>query len=222
MYCRQCNVTVDCTADRCPLCGGTLEKSGKPTSPDLPSPKGSVKKQRLDYFSKVYIPVAILVMAISLTVNLLVNPTFLWSVIVIVSLSYIYFLVRFTFIAQGNFNKRIFHQTIILTVIFFILRFTVGGNHWIFITWLPIVYFLSEFLMGIYFIVTYKASRSRIASLFLLGFLGAIPVCTAFLLDLSHKWPSIAASAFSVLLMIIIIIAERKQIATQLKRFLHV
>lgn len=221
MYCRRCNVTVDCQTDVCPLCGQSLEKRGETTKPNLPSPKGSVKRQRLDIFSKVYIPLALIVIISCVVANVLTNPDFMWSIMVIVGLVYVFFCVRFTFIAQGNFNARIFRQVVILTLIFVIVRVTVGGNHWVFITWLPIVYTLSDILLGVYFMFTKKTSRSRLASMFVLAFLGIIPVCAAYILNLEVKWPSIAASAFSALIMLVLIITEHKQILSQIKRFFH-
>jgi len=215
-------VTVDCKTDVCPLCRGALENDGKTPKENLPSPKGSVKKQRLDIFSKIYIPIAATAAVACITGNVLTNPKFMWSVMVLVALVYFYYLVRFTFIAQGNFNARIFRQTIALTIVFIVVRLTVGGNHWVFITWLPIVYFLGEILIGAYCIMMRKTSRSRLASFFVLAFLGIIPICAAYILDLSVKWPSIAVSAFSVVVMTVLIITQHKQIFAQIKRYFHI
>lgn len=223
MYCRHCNVKVDCTTDVCPLCGQPLEGTRLPgENPDLPSPIGHVKKRRLDIFSKVYIPLAAAIIIACVVANVLTNPAFMWSIIVMVSLTYVYYCVRFTFIAQGNFIVRVFGQTIALTIVFILMRLTVGGNHWVFITWLPIVYFLNEVMICVYLITTRKVSKSKLSSFFVFAILGVIPVCAAYILDLSVKWPSIAATAVSVVIMIILIITNHKQILSQIRRYFHI
>lgn len=223
MYCRRCNVTVNCTTDVCPLCHQPVDKEKKKTEfSDLPSPKGSVKKQRLDIFSKIYIPVALLAIAICLAVNIATDPTFMWSIMAMVSLVYVYYCVRFTFIAQGNFIARIFRQTIILTIIFVIVRLTVGGNHWIFITWLPIVYFLGETMIGVYLLMNRKVSRSKLTSLFVLAIFGVIPICAAYVLDLSVKWPSMVATGVSVAIMTVLFVTCHRQILSQIRRYFHI
>lgn len=222
MYCRNCNVTVDCETEVCPLCHEKIERDGKTPKENLPSPKGSVKKQRLDIFSKIYIPTALLTVLACISVNVLTNPDFMWSVMVLAAVVYIYYLVRFTFIAQGNFPARIFGQVIALTIVFIAVRLIFGGNHWIFITWLPIVYFLSELMIGVYSIVKRKTACSHLSRFLLLTFLGIIPVCAAFILNLSVKWPSVAVSAFSFALMIVLAIIERKQIIAEIKHYFHI
>lgn len=219
MYCERCKVTVNCKADRCPLCHREL--TGSDENAEQIFPKGKIRKQRLDIFSKIYLSCALIAVIACIVVNVLNNSEFMWSMIVMVSLIYVYYCIRFTFIAQGNFNVRIFGQAIAQTVVFFAVRLTVGGNHFIFITWLPVVYFVSEVLLCAYIGINWKEARKKMMSLVVMGILGIIPVCAAYLMDLSVKWPSIAASAFSVAVILVTVIAGRKHIIGELKRYFH-
>lgn len=219
MYCEKCKVNIDCKADVCPLCHRPLTV-GEPVT-ELAYKNGKIRKQRLDIFSKIYLSCAFIATVVCIIVNVLNNYEYMWSMIVMVGLSYVYYCIRFTFLAQGNFNGRIFGQTIAQTLVFIAVRVTVGGNHFIFITWLPIVYFISELLLCVYIALNWREARKKMMSLVVLGILGIIPVCSAYIMDLSVKLPSIIASAFSVAVILVTLIAGRKHIIGELKRYFH-
>ena len=138
---------------------------------------------------------------------------------------YIYYCIRYTVIAQSNFHARIFGQAIVNTVVILLLWRLYSGpgqNNWILITWLPITYFLSELLIGIYDLLNFKEARKKMISLLILCIFGVIPVVTAYVADVSVKWPAIAASAFSGVVIVVTLIVGRNHLVDELKRFFHV
>lgn len=219
MYCKECKVTVNCKTDVCPLCHGKLE--GNPEKETRAFPKAKIRRFQPDWFGKIYFLIAAIITIVCLAVNLARNEKFLWSIIVLVSLVYGWYCIRFTIIAQGHFAARIFGQTIALTLLFIAVRLTVGGNHFIFITWLPVVYLCSEVLLFAYIAVNRRQARPIMMSIAVVAILGIIPVCAAFILDLSVKWPSIAVSAFSGAVFLTTLIIGRKHILGELKRYFH-
>lgn len=218
MYCKKCNVNVNCLTDHCPLCHEPIE-ADKELDRAFPIPK--VDKRLHTKFSLIYTILASLVVIACIIANIFTNPEFMWSVMVLICLSYIYYLVRFTFISQGHFTARVFGQAVALTILLFSVRRIFGGNDWIFITWLPIVYFVSEVLLSIYMLINKKRARKYIISLLALSILGIIPVAVAYVLDVSVKWPSIAVTAVSVATIIVSLIMGRKIIVGELKRYFH-
>ncbi len=218
MYCKKCNVHIDCLTDRCPLCHEPVEADNN-IERAFPIPK--VDKRLHTKFSLAYTVIAAVIVIACIAVNIITNPDFMWSVMVLISLTYIYYLVRFTFISQGHFTARVFGQTVALTLLLFSVRWIFDGNNWIFITWLPIVYFVSEILLSAYMLINKKRARKYIISLLALTILGIIPICVAYILDISVKWPSITVTAFSIAIMLVSLFVGRKIIAGEFKRYFH-
>lgn len=218
MYCKRCKVSVNCLTDHCPLCHERIEIS-RESERAFPPPK--VDKRLHTRFSFIYTVIAAVIVILCIIANIFTNPEFMWSVMVLVCLSYIYYLVRFTFISQGHFVARVFGQAVALTLLLFSVRWIFGGNQWIFITWLPIVYFVSEVLLSVYMLINKKRARKYIISLLTLSILGIIPVGVAYILDVAVKWPSITVTAVSVATITVSLIMGRKIIAGELKRYFH-
>lgn len=218
MYCKHCKVKIGCKAEVCPLCHEpiTVDETMQQV---FPTP--NVKRRLHTKFSLIYVILSTFVTLICIWANILTNPNFMWSMMVMVCLIYVYYLVRFTFISQGHFNARIFGQAIVLTVVFFSVRHFIGGNSWIFITWLPLVYFLSELMLGAYMVINTKRARKNIITLITLSIMGTIPTIVAYALDIAVKWPSITVTSFSLAVIIISVIAGRKVILGELKRYFH-
>lgn len=221
MYCEHCGVKIDCPAEKCPLCHKPL-KSDEKTKKEAIFPKAKIKRRRPDKFTVDFFLCVAVIIIVCIALNLVYTPEFLWSTIVLVCLVYVFYCVRFTFIAQKNFNAKIFGQAVSLTALFVAVRLIVGGNHFIFITWLPIVYLLSDVLLLAYIIINKREARKKIISIIEIGVLGVIPVSAAYIFDLSVKWPSIAVSALSIALVLGTLIFGRKHILGELKRFFHI
>ena len=83
------------------------------------------------------------------------------------------------------------------------------------------VYLCSEVLLCAYIAINRRQARLVMMSLAVVAVLGIIPVCAAFILDLSVKWPSIAVSAFSGAVFLTTLIIGRKHILGELKRYFH-
>lgn len=234
MYCRACNVKIGCQADRCPLCKGDLSFTPVPTDKYSPSaqpteevafPHPTIRKKKGDIISRAYFVFFVVSTCVLILVNIYTKPTQLWSMIYMVVAGYIYYCIRYTVIAQGNFHARVFGQAIANTVVIWLLWYFYRGpgqNNWILITWLPITYFLSELMIGIYALVNFKEARKKMVSLLILCIFGVIPVVSAYVADVSVKWPAIAASAFSGVVIILTLIIGRHHIVDEMKRFFHV
>ena len=232
MYCSKCNVTIDCKASVCPLCHGELTVKSiipeditpdvKNNEQEVPFPTGKITRFRTDRFTKIMFIVLVLSSLICEVINVVLDPEFMWSTIFIIVAWYLYYCVRFTFFAQGNFHIRIFGQVIVITIIVIASRLIFGGNEFLFSIWLPITYFVGELLIGVYALIYFKEAHKKMISILVLCILGWIPICAAYILDIGLKWPSIAATAFSALEIIVTMIIGRRHIIGELKRFFHI
>lgn len=219
MYCKKCEVNIPCKTTVCPLCHSSLSCDGSNEELSFPSP--SIKKLRLPLFKKIYLITTALIGILSLILNLTINPSFLWSVMVIVALTYAYYLVSVTIFSQRGFHKRVLGQTLILTIIFFILKLVVGGNHWIFIAWLPAIFTSAEFILCIFIIKNRIESNKYVMTLILLCIFGFIPIICAYSFDLSVKLPSIISGGLSGFIIVIACITQRKKLLSEIKKVFH-
>lgn len=232
MYCKKCNVTIDCRADKCPLCHGEIIESLIPSdiAPDevkkedkeVPFPQGKITRFRTDRFTKIWFIVLVLSSLVCEAVNIILDPDFMWSLIYVIVAWYLYYCVRFTFFAQGNFHIRIFGQVAVITVISIAVRLIFGGNDFLFSVWLPITYFVGELLIGVYALLNFKEARKKMISILVLCVLGWIPIAAAYLMDVDPKWPSIVTTVFSVTEIVVTMIIGRKHFMGELKRFFHI
>jgi hypothetical protein len=216
MRCENCGADIKCKAAKCPLCHAPMNCDG-----ETPFPAPKIKVYVHAKLSLYYLVFAAAVNAFCFVVNFLTDTSFLWCVMVLVCFVYLYYFVRVTVMTQRGFHKRIIGQTLILTAIFAIIRLTVRGNYWIYITWLPIVYFVSDVLMFVFVVLKGNEAPKYIATMMLLCILGCIPTISAYVFDLSVKWPSVAATSVSGLMLIATLIVYRKNILGELKKVFH-
>ena len=217
MRCNNCNVEITCQADVCPLCHSKLNSSG-----ETPFPKANPKKLRISLYKKIYIIIGFLITVTCVSVNLTLSPSFLWSLTVPIGFIYFYYLVSVTILTQHGFHKRILGQAVILSVVFIIIRLIVGGNHWMFIVWLPAVYVVSDILMCIFIAKKGKESPKYIMTLLLLCIFGIMPVVCAYIFDLSIKIVAIASTSFSIFIFILTCIIWRRTLIHELKKVFHI
>lgn len=218
MYCKNCKVTVHGDKTVCPLCKSPL--CGEPEAPLFAKPE--LKKIKLKYFNYAFVIVMVLVNIACLVVNLLLDTSFLWSVMVVISSVYAYFALNFTVFTQNGMHKRILGQTIFLTVMIGFIRIFVDGNNWIYITWLPVVYVASDLSMLTLLIIKKSASFRYVPVFLLIAIFGAIiPVAAAYGFNLSVKWPAIAASCVNAFLLLALPVVYRKTIFKELKKTFH-
>ena len=235
MYCRKCNILVDCKSSKCPLCHGELSIGPLQTKEEEPDinkrlekekevafPQGKITRFRPDRFTRIFFIVFVLTSLICEIVNVIVDPNFMWSIIYIIVMWYLFYCVRFTVFAQGNFHIRIFGQVVVITILSIIARLVFGGNEFLFSIWLPITYFVGELLIGVYALIYFKEARKKMISILVLCILGWIPLVAALIIDVTPKWPAIVATAFSVVEIIVTLIIGRKHFIGELKRFFHI
>lgn len=216
MRCEKCNVEIGCKADVCPLCHTPLSSSGEVAFPTPDTKRIIVGKLKL-----IYIICAVVVNIVTVTLNFVLDPNPLWCFPVLVCSVYVYYFISVTVVAKRGTDKKILGQALMLTVVFAVIKLTIGGNHWIFISWLPAVYMASDIIMLIFVFKKKTEASKYIATLLLLCLFGAIPCVSAYVFDLSVKIPSIVATSLSGLIFVVTVCTNFKTIKLELKKIFH-
>ena len=216
MRCEKCNVEITCKADRCPLCHTPLRSQG-----EVAFPKPDTRRAHPGKFTLIYLIVAVVVNAICITLNVYFGTKFLWSVMVLVVSVYVYHFINIVLITKPRWHRNVLGQILILTAIFIVIRLTIGGNHWIFIAWLPALYMASDILMIVFMIKQGRESPKYIAMFLFICLLGVVPTICAYAFDLSVKIPSIVATCVGGVMFVSAIIIWRKTILYELSKAFH-
>lgn len=215
MRCEKCGCEIVGKTNKCPLCHTPLENDSKQEY-QTPKPKTFLNKR----FQLGYLITIAIINIVCITVNLVIDTHFLWSVIVLISTLYIFYFSRYTFTSLRGFHVKLVGQTVILTALIVAIYFAIGGNYWIYITWLPIVYFVSDTLMLVYINTNKNKSSEYVLIQLILYVFGVIPVIFAYCADLSVKWPAISVTALNVYLFLYTIIKYRKSLISEFKKYL--
>lgn len=138
--CSKCKIKTNTSKRQCPLCFNELDG-------EFEGDKGTIiyntDKHKDNTISNNYILTRIFlfltfaISSICLFINFTADPTVWWSPIVILSLVYVWILVRHTILSQrGAFEKVLFQFIGILAVVFS-SNFVAGGQDWIWFYLIP-------------------------------------------------------------------------------------
>ena len=216
MRCEKCNVEVTCQAKKCPLCHTPLVCEGEVPFPS-PKPKSRVFNKVL----RVYALLSCFVILLCIALNIIVDRRVLWCIPVAVVLCYGYYLLGVVFVEKKRWHKHIMGQMLIHTAAFIVVCLTLGAKHAFFSYWLPVIYIVSDILLLIFLLKTGSEAPKYLATVLFLFLLGACPTILAFAFRLSQKIPSFVATAFSVLVFVILTICFRKSIKNELQKAFH-
>lgn len=164
----------------------------------------------------------VVLMIPAIVLNTLYYKQYPWSLIVFFLLLYVSFFIRHTVMTQAHFRERLIGQTIFLTIIAFVVRYTSGRFEWILSIALPALYIVSDMLLSFRMVQYQKYAAKNIMSVYVLGTLGLIPIITAFACGLSLKIPAMVASGMWIITIITVTIVFRRAIISEIKKFFHI
>ncbi len=111
--CKHCNVNVVADKNYCPLCYNDLEDDGKGGYPLLTERTTNERIPRKAYFlARLFLLISIVVVAVCLYINLTTSTSYLWSVVVLVSIVYLWILIAHTIISKRSVFEKIAFQLI--------------------------------------------------------------------------------------------------------------
>ncbi|HBP43811.1 MAG TPA: hypothetical protein DD621_04000 [Clostridiales bacterium] len=129
--CEHCNVDVATTHDTCPLCFRELVDIGGRETPDLfkeKQPKPVIKHRVL--LIKIFLFLSIIAAVACLTVNLMVKPIPMWSLVVIVSILYCWVLICHTILSERSIFEKLLLQIGVVVGLLFLCEWVAAGGKW--------------------------------------------------------------------------------------------
>ncbi len=227
MICKQCNVYIKCKTLQCPLCHNPLGTDEQTMLAYKKSTRAFPKRKRKrppnsSKFDFLYMYIAIGISLASLIVNLVLTPNMLWSLVVITSLIYLYFLVRNTILSQKRICGKVIGQAVVLTIVIIAVEIMLHGQFNLYAYALPTVYLVSQAIVGIFIASNRKKNTRYLVPLMTMGILGIIPFIVAVTKKVEVLWPSLSVGAISVAIILLTVILEYKAIWQELKRIFHI
>lgn len=132
-YCTKCKANVNTQKKQCPVCFDELEISENTSLP--PSIYSSAKPTnnlavKNFFLTRLFFFLTISISSICFFINYMFTPTIFWSLAVLISILYVWILVRHTIISRrGAFEKTLFQFFGILGIIM-ATNYVSGGNDW--------------------------------------------------------------------------------------------
>ena len=109
-----------------------------------------------------------------------------------------------------------------LTLLIIAVEIMLQGRFNLYAYALPIIFFASQAIVGIFIVANRKKSTRYLVPLITMGILGVIPFIIAVINDLNTLWPSLTVGATSIVIIAITVIIEHKAIGQELKRIFHI
>lgn len=209
--CRQCGVYIK-DQNTCVVCGKILTPSNKKVNIVLQNyPEDKIKKNQ-EIVIRVFASLTILIYLIVVMLNLLFwqdNP-FLWSLIVIGSITYIWLMYLQLIHTNGSYSKRIVRHVIGISLILVTIDILTRYRGWAITYVVPLLLLATTILLVFVISVNPKRYHSHVLNLLMLLMINVIPLILYFTTNIFIKniiWPSlsIAVTSLSVLIGMFII-----------------
>ena len=218
-YCNVCKVNIEGAPKTCPLCGGEL--TGTPDKkgdlfPYIPPPKYSTS-----FLLRLISFIAIASIAISVAVNMLVNPSVWWSLFVIASVSSAWLTVVVAITKRRNILKNIAWQMFLVSVIAVLWDVAVGWRGWSLDFALPGCCTVSMVSMFVLSIILKIPPREYIYYIILDSVYGIVPIIFVLTGVLNTTLPSILCILVSVLTIAAILLFQWRNLKEVGERKFH-
>ncbi|MFA5421651.1 MAG: DUF6320 domain-containing protein [Bacilli bacterium] len=240
-YCPECKVQVVSKGDRCPLCQGAIQTGATPASKQsFPS---YIKFR--DFRKKTAIAISIsapLLIGVAVLINLLTWNGFLWSLIVGFGVLYAWLVGLYTFRKTDHLGQKLMLHAIGISTLLVVINFVTSSPSitdilflenfselakWSLDYAMPAT--LMAFILAINIAMLSQRHRLRdyLIAQFSLSFIGFIPfvliMIDIFAVDiLGSLFMSIAASSFSLLTLLMLVIFARSLVAKEFGRRFHI
>lgn len=217
--CLNCKIEILDETERCPLCQSILQQTDELENmyPDV-----RIRLRRLDFFSRFYLFLSIIVEALLLTVNIIHFDGIWWCAITGLILLYGYVVLRYAVLGQSGYRSK----SIILTLLFVLSAVAIdlltGYRGWSLDYILPSGIILMDIVIIICMIVNRKNWQSYIMWQLLMVLCSIIPILLYTIGIEKQIYLVILPMVSSLVLLLGTIILGGRRARTELKRRFHV
>ncbi len=221
--CNSCHVYVQNKKDFCPLCGTPLEDIQTPDY-SLPSnsyPDLSRALAKYNFVMRLLLLITLLGSGVSLLVNLLVSPGFLWSLIVIASSAYCWLVVPPLLRRNVNFAAQTVLQVLGTSLLLVALDSIIGFRGWSVSYVIPGLLMAGILSIGLMAVFNRTYLSQYVLYQVLMGIFGFIPLLLH-LLGLPSNLPMvILTGALAMASLLITFIFSDRTVKNEFKRRFH-
>lgn len=223
-YCDKCHVEVKTNMQYCPLCHQVLKGDGDPSRMETYPDFVPLRREVLPLTKKIVLFVTVIAIISLLVINIAGWQGKLWSLIPIGAIFYFFTVVRIGLLSRQN----IAFKLAILTTLLIIILNLIDQNYtepdykgWALDFVFPLA--LLSCNVAISVIIWIKRINFRDYIFYLLTILvfSLVPLILVFFNLIHRSWPSIAAFAMAVLILLIIIFFFPKSIRDEIKKRFH-
>lgn len=218
-YCKNCNIKVENNQKRCPLClryldDGTYEDSGSYPNYSL----DKYKKKNL--FLRIILMLLVIATSVCTLINVVSWNGKIWSLYVTFPCAYIWFSIKSTIVPRKNYGVKILLQLIAISLLLFGIDMIDGVHSWSVNIVIPFLIVGAIFLNTIIIYTVPMLWKDYIGYLFIIMFIGLIPIVFFVTNIIDILWPSAFSAMYTLLTLIGMFIFSDKKLKNEfVKRF---
>lgn len=216
--CYKCNVDVNSSLNKCPLCQNEIE-SGKVENSVFPIIPTIYKSHRLLY--KILSFISIFGAIVCLTINSIVSKEISWFWFVVAGILCFWITLITAVRRRNHFMKLLFTEFNFIIIITILWDYFTGWRLWSVNYVLPFIcisYILAVFIMRIFFKYYIKDYMIYIT---LNCLIGIVPLFLLLFKVVTVTWPSIVSGLISIFVVALLAIFNRKSFTKELTRRFH-
>ena len=130
-HCSLCRLEVDTDKEYCPLCYNHLTEVSKKETPEMFNlEKHEPRKKRRVMVAKVFLIISLAILSACIYINV-VTKTIAWSVVVGLSMLYVWVLVSHTIMSRDTPFKKVFFQLVVIIALLVATNKIFSSNDWL-------------------------------------------------------------------------------------------
>ena len=217
--CDQCGFHVDNPLEHCPLCYATLLRVDGQLEV-LSYPDLSKKVVRYNIIWRALLVLSIMAGSICLTINWLTNRDFWWSLLVIVSILYIWITVGTAIRRRTKIGFNILVQVINLLFLVIFIDIFAGNKGWALNYVVPLLFVTAMVCDSVIVVIRRAYVGVSILGFLLVALLGFLPIFLNVMKLTTILWPALASALCSAISLISIFLFAGQVTKNELiKRF---
>ncbi len=216
--CSKCGVIINAGGNTCPLCGSTLNK----TLDNQVFPQVDWDFKHHNLLVKLLLFLSLTALCISCFVNLAISHHITWAWFVGAGIISFWFSLSTALKERKHFIRMLFAEMLIILLISVIFDYKTGWHKWSVSYCLPFltsIYMLAILIMRLFLQRVHKDFTFYATINSLIGLIPGIFIITNYITTL---WPSYISVILSIVILVFMLVFNKRQLANELERRLHI
>lgn len=216
--CNKCNVFINTKTSKCPLCGCNI----KSNNGENVFPYVNCLDKKYHLMKKILLFLSLCGIFISLYINYSIAHTLSWSYFVVLGIITFWVTLLISLNSRKNLIKMLFLEMVILIVLSLIWDYSTGFKLWSINYLLPFLCVL--YLIGIFILKLFmkKCESEFVFYASISSIIGLIPGVLILFDKLYVYFPSYICSIFSIVMLIYLLVFNKKIVKDELEKRFHI